>query len=221
MQKIVIAIDGYSGTGKSSTAKEVARRLGYTYIDSGAMYRAVTLHFQNEQVDLNNLDQIERSLNDCRIQFEGNSILLNGNPVDDKIRSMEVNQSVSQVSAIPMVRKQLVQQQREMGQYKGVVMDGRDIGTVVFPDAELKIFMTADLDIRAERRQRELEKKGMKTPFEEVKANLIGRDRVDSTREDSPLIQAKDAREIDTSHLTLDQQIDQIVQMAELMIYES
>ena len=221
MQKIVIAIDGYSGTGKSSTAKEVARRLGYTYIDSGAMYRAVTLHFQNEQVDLNNLDQIERSLNDCRIQFEGNSILLNGNPVDDKIRSMEVNQSVSQVSAIPMVRKQLVQQQREMGQYKGVVMDGRDIGTVVFPDAEMKIFMTADLDIRAERRQRELEKKGMKTPFEEVKANLIGRDRVDSTREDSPLIQAKDAREIDTSHLTLDQQIDQIVQMAELMIYES
>ena len=221
MQKIVIAIDGYSGTGKSSTAKEVARRLEYTYIDSGAMYRAVTLHFQNQGIDLEESDQIKKSLENCLIQFNGSSIHLNGVKVDDEIRSMEVNQAVSQVSTIPVVRKKLVQQQREMGQSKGVVMDGRDIGTVVFPDAELKVFMTADLDVRAERRQKELEKKGMNAPFEEVKANLIARDRVDSTREDSPLIQAKDAREIDTSHLTLDQQIDQIVQMAELMIYES
>ena len=220
MQKIVIAIDGYSGTGKSSTAKQVAERLGYNYIDSGAMYRAVTLFFLTNNVSLSDKGQVESKLDECQITFRGSSILLNGEIIDDQIRTMEVNENVSAVSTISAVRSKLVEQQQEMGEQKGVVMDGRDIGTVVFPKAELKVFMTADMDIRAERRRKELVKKGIDEDLEVVKANLKARDEVDSTREDSPLRKASDAHEIDTSHLTLNEQIDKIVEMAELIIYE-
>ncbi len=218
--KIVIAIDGYSGTGKSSTAKQVASRLGYHYIDSGAMYRAVTFFFLSNNIDFKKTE-IRETLKDCSITFEGTSIYLNGKCVDHEIRTMEVNQHVSEVSAISEVRSKLVEQQRKMGEKKGVVMDGRDIGTVVFPKAELKVFMTADTDIRAERRRKELEKKGMNESIEVIKANLIERDKIDSTREDSPLQMAEDAKEIDTSHLTLSEQIDKIVEMAESIIYAS
>lgn len=218
--EIVIAIDGFSGTGKSSTAKQVASKLGYSYIDSGAMYRAVTHYFLTNNIDFRDESKMIDSLKDCAITFEGDSIFLNGNCVDDEIRTMKVNENVSEVSAITEVRSKLVEQQRLMGQKKGVVMDGRDIGTVVFPSAELKVFMTADMDIRAERRRIELEKKGITETSEKIKKNLIDRDHVDSTREDSPLKKADDAIEIDTSHLTLDQQIDKIVTMAKSIIYE-
>ena len=218
--KIVIAIDGYSGTGKSSTAKQVAARLGYTYIDSGAMYRAVTYYLLANQLATDSVE-IDEKLADCSITFKGASIYLNDTCVDHEIRTMEVNNKVSEVSAISVVRTKLVELQRTMGKDKGVVMDGRDIGTVVFPDAELKVFMTADMDIRAERRRKELEKKGIHESVENVKANLIERDEVDSTRADSPLKKAIDAKEIDTSHLTLDEQIDKIVVMAESIIYAS
>ena len=220
MQKIVIAIDGYSGTGKSSTAKQVATRLGYTYIDSGAMYRAVTYFFLQNGIDSSDVNQVNAKLDQCSITFDGSSILLNGENVDHQIRTMEVNQNVSKVSAISEVRHKLVEQQRKMGEQKGVVMDGRDIGTVVFPKAELKVFMTADMDVRTERRRKELVKKGMNEDLEVIKANLKERDRIDSTRADSPLKKADDAKEIDTSHLTLNQQIDMIVEMAESIIYE-
>lgn len=219
--KIVIAIDGYSGTGKSSTAKQVASRLGYNYIDSGAMYRAVTYFFLSNNIDFNRESNVEESLENCSITFDGTSILLNGEPIDDEIRTMEVNQNVSAVSTISTVRAKLVEQQRKMGEKKGVVMDGRDIGTVVFPKAELKVFMTADMDIRAERRRKELEKKDIHESSKVIKDNLKERDRIDSTRVDSPLKKAKDAVEIDTSHLTLNQQIDKIVKMAESIIYAS
>lgn len=218
--EIVIAIDGFSGTGKSSTAKQVASKLGYSYIDSGAMYRAVTYYFLTNNIDFRDGSKMIDSLKDCTITFEGDSIFLNGYSVDDEIRTMRVNENVSEVSAITEVRSKLVEQQRLMGLKKGVVMDGRDIGTVVFPSAELKVFMTADMDIRAERRRKELEKKGMVETSEVIKQNLIDRDHVDSTREDSPLKKADDAIEIDTSHLTLDQQIDKIVNMAKSIIYE-
>lgn len=218
--KIVIAIDGYSGTGKSSTAKQVASRLGYTYIDSGAMYRAVTYFFLKNGIEFENKDNLKENLKDCNISFDEASILLNGESIDDEIRSMAVNHNVSKVSAISDVRAKLVEQQRKMGEEKGVVMDGRDIGTVVFPNAELKVFMTADMDIRAERRRKELVKKGINESLEVIKENLKERDHIDSTREDSPLKMADDAEEVDTSHLTLNQQIDKIVSMAESIIYE-
>lgn len=220
MKKIVIAIDGYSGTGKSSTAKQVAARLNYNYIDSGAMYRAVTHFFLANNIDYLDITNVVDSLENCTISFKGTSIFLNGENVDNEIRTMEVNQNVSPVSSISKVRAKLVEQQRKMGELKGVVMDGRDIGTVVFPDAELKLFMTADVDVRAERRQKELVKKGIEERFEVIKENLKERDRIDSSREDSPLKMAEDAIEINTSHLTLNQQIDKIVELAETIIYE-
>ncbi|MEQ9006344.1 MAG: (d)CMP kinase [Ekhidna sp.] len=221
MNKIVIAIDGYSGTGKSSTAKQVASRLGYTYIDSGAMYRAVTYFFLSNEIDFTKITEVVKSLEDCHIGFNGTSIFFNGKNIDHEIRTMEVNQNVSPVSAISEVRTKLVEQQRKMGEEKGVVMDGRDIGTVVFPNAELKVFMTAEIDVRAERRRKELIKKGMDEDLEIIKENLKARDHIDSNREDSPLKMAEDAKEIDTSQLTLNQQIDKIVEMAEEIIYAS
>ncbi|WP_462251080.1 (d)CMP kinase [Ekhidna sp.] len=219
--KIVIAIDGYSGTGKSSTAKQVASRLGYTYIDSGAMYRAVTYYFLSNNIPFKKIDDLKEMLGACDISFEGTSVVLNGKKIDAEIRTMEVNHNVSPVSAISEVRAKLVEQQRKMGDNKGVVMDGRDIGTVVFPDAELKVFMTADMDIRAERRRKELEKRGIIESLEVIKENLKERDHIDSTRKDSPLVMASDAIEVDTSGLTLTQQIDKIVSMAESIIYEN
>lgn len=219
MHKIIIAIDGYSGTGKSSTAKQVASRLGYTYIDSGAMYRAITYFLLQRGIDVNDSEAVIQSLDECNLSFDGNSILLNSQVVDKQIRSVDVTGNVSQVSTISEVRSKLVAQQRMLGQNRGVVMDGRDIGTVVFPNAELKVFMTADVDIRAERRLKEMIKKGIMAELKQVRINLMERDKIDSTRPDSPLKKAEDAIEIDTSHLTLNQQIEKIVKLAESMIH--
>ena len=220
MSKIVIAIDGFSGCGKSSTAKAVAKKLGYTYIDSGAMYRAATLHFLNNHTVLSNEKDIKNTLKSLYITFHLNreqqtqDTYLNGLNVEKEIRTMRVSEYVSEVSKLKEVRQALVAQQQKMGKSKGVVMDGRDIGTVVFPEAELKIFMTADLAIRAERRQKEILEKGDLIELEKIKHNLGERDRMDSTRTESPLLKAEDAIEIDTSLLEFDDQVEQIVSLA-------
>jgi len=221
MRKITVAIDGYSGTGKSSTAKLVAKQLGYTYVDTGAMYRAITLLMLQQHVNLDEPQEIIEVLKiEPKLNFSSQRIQLNGLDVEDLIRSGEVNQQVSKVSAISEVRKLLVSQQRIMGENKGVVMDGRDIGSVVFPNAELKVFMTADPKVRAERRQLELKQKGIIESLDSILANLLVRDQLDSTREDSPLVQVDDAIEIDTSNLTLNQQVERIVELAKGIIDE-
>lgn len=220
MQKIIIAIDGYSGCGKSSTAKAVAQILGYTYIDSGAMYRAATLHFLNNHVVLSNPKDVGKNLDSLEISFHLNpengkqETYLNGLNVEDEIRSMRVSDYVSEVSKIKEVRSGLVAQQQKMGKKKGVVMDGRDIGTVVFPSAELKVFMSADLNIRAKRRQKELLERGEMVGLEKIVQNLAERDHVDTTRKESPLKKADDALELDTSLLEFGDQVDQIVSYA-------
>lgn len=226
MKKIVIAIDGFSGCGKSTTAKEVAKMLGYTYIDSGAMYRAVTLHFLHRYTNFANPKEIEKSLETFKVTFHQDeltgcqSTFLNGVNVEKGIRSMKVSEIVSEVSKIKAVRTELVAQQKRLGKYKAVVMDGRDIGTVVFPDAELKVFMTADINIRAARRQREILEKGQLVKLEEVVRNLSERDKIDSTRKESPLVKAADALEIDTSYLNFEDQVATIVNMAKKKISE-
>ncbi|WP_143962322.1 (d)CMP kinase [Litoribacter populi] len=220
MKKIVIAIDGFSGCGKSSTAKAVAKTLSYTYIDSGAMYRAVTLHFINSFTNLTNPKEVLKALSTLKIEFHKNEetgfqeTFLNGLNVEKQIRTMKVSERVSEVSKLKEVRKELVAQQQRLGKHKGVVMDGRDIGTVVFSDAELKVFMTADLNIRAERRQQELLEKGDLVELDKIIHNLGERDRIDSSREISPLKKADDAVEIDTSYLDFDDQVTQIVKLA-------
>ena len=220
MQKLVIAIDGYSGCGKSSTAKVVAKILGYTYIDSGAMYRAATLYFLQQQVDLSDREAIDKALKHIKISFLTDpengfqETYLNGKNVEQEIRSMKVSDFVSEVSKIKEVRKELVSQQQQLGKDKGVVMDGRDIGTVVFPDAELKVFMTADLEIRARRRQKELIEKGQEVTLEVIIRNLAERDEIDSTRAESPLVRAEDAVDLDTSYLDFDDQVKKIVELA-------
>lgn len=220
MQKIVIAIDGYSGCGKSSTAKAVAKILNYTYIDSGAMYRAATLHFLNNHVTLSNPKDVKKNLENLQISFHVNpdngkqETFLNGGNVEDEIRSMKVSEYVSEVSKIKEVRTALVAQQQHLGRKKGVVMDGRDISTVVFPEAELKVFMTADLKIRAERRQKELLEKGEMVALDKIIQNLADRDEIDSTRKESPLFKADDAVELDTSTLDFEEQVYQIVELA-------
>jgi cytidylate kinase len=220
MQRIVIAIDGYSGCGKSSTAKSVAKILNYTYIDSGAMYRAATLHFLNNHVTLSNPKDVKKNLENLQISFQVNpengkqETFLNGVNVEAEIRSMEVSEYVSVVSKIKEVRTALVAQQQHLGRKKGVVMDGRDISTVVFPQAELKVFMNADLKIRAERRQKELLEKGTLIELDKIIQNLSDRDKMDSSREESPLIKAEDAEEIDTSRMDFDEQVNQIVKLA-------
>ena len=220
MQKIVIAIDGYSGCGKSSTAKAVAQVLGYTYIDSGAMYRAATLHFLNHHVVLSNPKEVQKYLESLEISFHPNpdtgkqETYLNGLNVEDEIRSMRVSEYVSEVSKVKEIRVELVAQQQRMGKKKGVVMDGRDIGTVVFPNAELKVFMSADLNIRAERRQKELLDRGELVALEKIVQNLAERDQVDTTRKESPLRKAENAVELDTSLLEFEDQVNQIVSFA-------
>jgi len=220
MQKIVIAIDGYSGCGKSTTAKTVAQALDYVYIDTGAMYRAVTLYFHQKYVNLTNPKQIEKALNEIEIEFlpsERSSVCdtyLNGINVNNEIREMYVTERVSEVSAITAVRTAMVTQQRKMGKKKGVVMDGRDIGTVVFPDAELKIFMVADLKVRAVRRQAELLERGRLINLDEISANLQKRDELDSGRKTGPLKQAADAHLIDTTHLTITEQVEEVLNLA-------
>lgn len=215
MKKIVIAIDGYSSCGKSTMAKDLARKIGYTYIDSGAMYRAVTLYciqngfFVGSTIDE---DSLYRDINKIDISFCFNETTmspdtyLGGVNVEKEIRKMEVADKVSLVSALSIVRQALVAKQRAMGEAKGVVMDGRDIGTVVFPNAELKIFVTASPQIRAERRVKELQAKGEKVSFDEVLSNVMNRDYIDTTRKDSPLVKANDALELDNSNLSLDEQ---------------
>src|SRR5690606_27086575 len=224
MKKIVIAIDGFSGCGKSTTAKEVAKILGYTYIDSGAMYRAATLHFLNRFTNLTNPKEVEQSLQTFKVEFHkdeatGHQLtFLNGLNVEKEIRTMNVSELVSEVSKIKAVRTELVDQQKRLGRHKAVVMDGRDIGTVVFPEAELKVFMTADIHIRAARRQKEILDKGQLVTLEDVVKNLTERDRIDSTRAESPLVKAEDALEIDTSYLSFEEQVKTIVDMAKKKI---
>ncbi len=214
MKKIVIAIDGHSSCGKSTTAKLVAKEMGYAYIDTGAMYRAVTLYFLQNYVDFTNPKKIQQALDHIHITFERNAktqrneAFLNGLNIEDEIRKMYISDKVSEVSVIPEVRHALVNQQQKMGKRRGVVMDGRDIGTAVFPDAEVKIFMTADVVTRAKRRQRELLAKNEMVALDIIVENLKKRDLIDSTRKESPLIQAPDAALLDTSHITIDEQVD-------------
>jgi len=219
MRKIIIAIDGYSACGKSTTAKEVARILGYLYVDSGAMYRAVTVHFIEHHVALTNPKEISKALASLKIDFRNNVLgvtetYLNGLNVERKIRKMEVSERVSEISAIREVREALVELQRKMGKARGIVMDGRDIGTVVFPEAELKIFLNADLLVRAFRRQKELLERDELIDLDSVIENLKKRDEYDSTREVSPLVRADDAIGIDTTHITIDEQVDEVVRLA-------
>ena len=214
MKKIIIAIDGHSSTGKSTLAKQLAKALDYIYVDSVAMYRAVTLYaleqgfVSDKKFDSNALIS---NIENVNIEFkkEGNNptvLFLNNTEVSSKIRGMEVSNLVSKVAALPEVRKCLVREQRRMGEQKGIVMDGRDIGTVVFPKAELKIFMTASAQTRTQRRFDELTEKGEQVDFEDVFENITSRDHKDSTRADSPLTQARDARVLDNTNLTQSQQ---------------
>lgn len=217
---IVIAIDGYSGTGKSTTARQVAAALGYTYVDTGAMYRAVTLAFIRADVDLHLPEKVKEVLADISIRFKTNAdtglqeTYLNEENVEYQIRGITVSDKVSEVSALSEVRHQLVRQQQQLGALGGVVMDGRDIGTVVFPNAALKIFMIASDEVRAERRWQELVGQGKSVTKEEVLANLRSRDETDSSRADSPLVKADDAIVIDTSNITIEQQVKDIVKLA-------
>ena len=218
--KINIAIDGLSGCGKSSTAKAVAKKLGYTFIDTGAMYRSVTLYFIQNEVDVNDAEAVAHALSQIKIEFIFNKELqkaetyLNQQNVEEEIRKLYVAERVSEVAAIKAVRVDMVRQQQEMGKAKGVVMDGRDIGSVVFPDAELKVLMTASTEVRAQRRMAELEAKGEKVVLDEIMKNLEERDRIDSTRAESPLIKVEDAIEIDTSNMQFEQQVEKVLNLA-------
>lgn len=218
MEKINIAIDGHSSCGKSTLAKAMAEKLDYLYVDSGAMYRAVTLYFLNNNIDLGNEQAVTGALDDIDIRFErgpgGLRTYLNDKLVESEIRDMRVSNMVSPVAAISSVRRAMVRQQQRMGARKGVVMDGRDIGTVVFPDAELKIFLTADPAERARRRFEELRAKGSTASREEIVRNLMERDRIDTKRADSPLRKADDAVVIDNTHLSQEQQLAMALDLA-------
>jgi len=227
MKKIVVAIDGYSSCGKSTTAKIVAKELHYAYIDTGAMYRAVTLYFLEHYIDFTNPKKIAQALQEIHITFERNlrtqrnEVFLNGLNVEDEIRKMYISNKVSEVSVIPEVRHCMVRQQQKMGKKRGVVMDGRDIGTTVFPDAEVKVFMTADVLTRSKRRQQELLANGEMVSLDEIQQNLQKRDRIDSTRKESPLVQADDAKLLDTSHITIDEQVDFVLSLVAAKIFQN
>ncbi len=227
MKKITIAIDGYSSTGKSTMAKQLAKSLGYIYVDTGAMYRAITLYALNKGYigpDGAAPQKLVKDLPDIFLEFRFNKeagfaeMYLNGQNVEKEIRTIEVSQYVSQIAVIKEVRQKLVLLQKEMGKNKGLVMDGRDIGTVVFPEAELKIFMTAGPDIRASRRYEELRARGNNVTYEEVLKNVEERDYIDSNREFSPLRKAADAVELDNSHLTHQEQFNRALAMAKRII---
>ncbi len=210
---MVIAIDGYSSCGKSTLAKALAKKLGFIYIDSGAMYRAITLYFLRNHVDLENHDAIIDALQHIELNFHSKDyeshITLNGEEVSEEIRLMPVSEAVSPVSAIKEVRQEMVKQQQRMGKSKNIVMDGRDIGTAVFPDAQVKFFMTADPKIRAERRYKEMVAKGdQNITLEEVFENLAHRDYADTTREESPLTRAEDAIILDNTDITEEEQLN-------------
>lgn len=214
MKKIIVTIDGRSSCGKSTLARQLAQSLGYVYIDSGAMYRAITLHFLRHHIDWTDPQQTADGLQNIRLAFVFNArsgkseMMLNGENVEYFIRDLVVAEKVSDVAAIAEVRRFAVEQQQQMGREKGIVMDGRDIGTTVFPDAELKIFMTADTDIRVQRRYREMMEKNPNVTPEEVRRNLELRDHIDSTREVSPLRQAADAVLLDNTNLSMEEQLD-------------
>lgn len=226
-KKITIAIDGFSSTGKSTIAKQLAKQLGYIYVDTGAMYRAVTLYaMQKNYISEThfNASELINDLSNISLSFSFNEeigfaeMFLNKKNVEKEIRSLEVSKLVSKISTISEVRKKLVSEQQEMGKNKGIVMDGRDIGTVVFPNAELKLFMTASADKRAKRRYKELLDRGDKVNYEEILQNVEERDRIDSTREDSPLIVADDAIEFDNSNMGLKDQFNRIMSLVNTAI---
>lgn len=223
-KKIIIAIDGYSSSGKSTIAKAIAKHLGYKYIDSGAMYRAVTLYaLQNNLVDIHhhqvNEEKLKSLLDEININFRFNpeknrqETYLNQKNVEDKIRKMEVSNAVSIVSKLKFVREKMVRIQQKMGKEKGIVMDGRDIGTVVFPDAEIKIFMNANAEVRAERRYKELKENNVDVSYEEILGNVKKRDHLDETRKESPLKKANDAIELDNSNMTEKEQLQWILSL--------
>ncbi len=220
MKSIIIAIDGFSGCGKSTLAKALASSLNYRYIDTGAMYRAVTLYFLENNIDIENAEEVQNALKNITIEFKLNpetnqtDTYLNGEDREIAIRTLRVANAVSPVSAISAVRKFLVKQQQKMGANRALVMDGRDIGTVVFPDAELKVFMIANDEVRIQRRLDEIQSKGQLGNYDDVGANLISRDLIDTTREDSPLKKADDAIEFDNSLLTREEQFEIIKKMA-------
>lgn len=223
MGKITIAIDGYSSTGKSTVAKQLADYLGYVYVDTGAMYRAVTLFaMQNGIISKDHFDRakLKESLASIQLKFYKEPswtrahIFLNGKDVEEKIRNLDVSEFVSPIATIHEVRTKLVAQQKQMGLQKGVVMDGRDIGTVVFPNAELKIFMNASAQERAQRRYKELLERGEDIQFKDVLKNIQERDHIDTTRADSPLVKADDAIEIDNSEMNLEDQFHMVLQLA-------
>lgn len=220
MKKIIIAIDGYSSCGKSTLAKALAKKLHYLFLDSGAMYRAITYYFIEHNVNTNKLTEVEKALKNIQLSFQfnkktgDNHILLNGVNIDKEIRSIAVNAKVSEVAAIAEVRRFAVAQQQQIGLKKGIVMDGRDIGTTVFPKAELKIFVTADTAVRVERRFKELYASNQNITIEDVKANLEMRDYIDSNRTESPLRKADDAKLLDNTNLNKDEQLNIAYQWA-------
>jgi cytidylate kinase len=222
LKKITIAIDGFSSTGKSTLAKQLAKELEYVYVDTGAMYRAVAYFaMQNELIKADFFDKktLVDSLPNIQLEFKFNADLgfaemyLNGENVEKQIRTIEVSNFVSKVAEVSEVRSKLVEQQQEMGKNKGIVMDGRDIGTVVFPNAELKIFMTASAETRAQRRFDELQQKGDNVSYEDVLKNVVERDHIDTHREDSPLVIADDAIEIDNSYLNREEQFSAVLEL--------
>jgi cytidylate kinase len=224
LKKITIALDGFSSTGKSTLAKQLAKHFGYVYVDTGAMYRAATFFaMQNGYISKDFFDKqtLVNSLPYIKLHFEFNADLgfaemyLNDVNVEKEIRTLEVSNFVSLVAEVSEVRAKLVEQQKEMGKGKGIVMDGRDIGTVVFPNADLKVFMTASAETRAQRRYDELKEKGQDVSFEEVLKNVVDRDHIDTHRDDSPLRKADDAIEIDNSYLTKDEQFNAVLEMVE------
>jgi cytidylate kinase len=224
MKKITIAIDGYSSTGKSTLAKQLAKHLGYVYVDTGAMYRAVTLFsMQNGYINADSFDKesLVHGLPFIKLEFHFNADLgfaemyLNGTNVENEIRTIEVSNFVSKIAEISEVRAKLVEQQQQMGKSKGIVMDGRDIGTVVFPDAELKIFMTSSPSTRAQRRYDELQAKGQDVSYDEVLKNVQERDYIDTHRNDSPLVMAEDAIEIDNSFLNREEQFEAVLDLVD------
>ncbi len=229
MKKIIIAIDGFSSTGKSTLAKQLANHLGYVFVDTGAMYRAITWYaIQKKHITLEgvNKELLIENVPSILLHFEFNEQLgfaemyLNNQNVEKEIRTIEVSNFVSKIAEISEVRAKLVEQQQEMGKNKGIVMDGRDIGTVVFPDAELKIFMTASAETRAQRRFDELSQKGDAVTYEEVLKNVQERDYIDTHREDSPLVIAEDAIEIDNSYLSREEQFQLVLELVEEIIAE-
>ncbi len=226
-KKITIAIDGFSSTGKSTLAKQLAKHLGYVYVDTGAMYRAVA-HFamKNEFINMDHFDKLSlvKSLPTIQLHFQFNPELgfaemyLNNENIEKQIRTIEVSNFVSKVAEVSEVRAKLVEQQQEMGKNKGIVMDGRDIASVVFPNAELKIFMTASAQTRAQRRFDELQQKGDSVSFDEVLKNVEERDYIDTHRADSPLVKDKNAIEIDNSHLSREEQFDQVLNLVSTIL---